>query len=111
MPETGYKNTVQSVSWIRNTDKLIPAGRMRSANYSEIWLIALKNIYILNYFTVGIDVVSHDGTKDEDSTPEPVKHDSEDKYSTNSPEGVLPPGIVPRSGTNLKNNTYHTGIQ
>lgn len=56
-------------------------------------------------------MVSHDGTKDEDSTSEPVKHDSEDKYSTNSTEDVLPPGIVPRKGTNHKNNTYHTGIQ
>ncbi|XP_060118359.1 CD44 antigen [Heteronotia binoei] len=56
------------------------------------------------------DVVSHDGTKDEDSTPGPVKHDSEDKYSTNSTKGVLPPGIVPRTGTNRKNNTYHTGL-
>ncbi|XP_054827270.1 CD44 antigen isoform X3 [Eublepharis macularius] len=46
------------------------------------------------------DVVSHDGTKDEDSTPGPVKHDSEDKYSADSTEGVLPPGIVPRRGTN-----------
>nr|XP_056706996.1 CD44 antigen [Euleptes europaea] len=56
------------------------------------------------------DVVSHDGTKDEDSTPEPVKHDSEDKYSTNSTEGVLLPGIVPRRGTSHKNNTYYTGV-
>ncbi|XP_048339318.1 CD44 antigen isoform X11 [Sphaerodactylus townsendi] len=56
------------------------------------------------------DVVSHDVTKDEDSTPEPVKHVSEDKYSTNSTEGVLPPRIVPRRGSNHINNTYHTGF-
>ncbi|XP_015265784.1 PREDICTED: CD44 antigen isoform X2 [Gekko japonicus] len=56
------------------------------------------------------DVVSHDGTKDEDSTLAPVKYDSEDKYSTSSAEGVLLPGIVPRRGTNHKNNTYHTGL-
>ncbi|XP_077178273.1 CD44 antigen isoform X4 [Paroedura picta] len=56
------------------------------------------------------DLVSHDGAKDDDSTPEPVKHDSEDKYSPNSTEGVLPAGIVPRRGTNHKNSTYHTGL-